>query len=116
MDGRRLERAQEPRAAGSPVRVAAGRRRRRRVFVLLMLVAGRYGYHRDELYLRCCRWRSGASSSVLAIVVAVVGWSWSWFALANGALAVLLLVLFRGSVTGGRTCCGRRTTAGPRWP
>ncbi len=37
---------------------------------------------------------------VLAIVVAVVGWSWSWFALANGALAVLLLVLFRGSVTG----------------
>jgi hypothetical protein len=37
---------------------------------------------------------------VVAIVVAVVGWSWSWFALANGALAVLLLVLFRGSVTG----------------
>jgi hypothetical protein len=37
---------------------------------------------------------------VVAIVVAVVGWSWSWFALANGALAVLLLVLFRGSITG----------------
>jgi hypothetical protein len=37
---------------------------------------------------------------VVAIVVAVVGWSWGWFALANGALAVLLLVLFRGSVTG----------------
>jgi hypothetical protein len=35
-----------------------------------------------------------------AIVLALVGWSWSWFALANGALAVLLLVLFRGSVTG----------------
>ncbi len=37
---------------------------------------------------------------VVAIVVAVVGWSWGWFALANGALAALLLVLFRGSVTG----------------
>jgi hypothetical protein len=29
-----------------------------------------------------------------------VGWSWGWFALANAALAALLLVLFRGSVTG----------------
>jgi len=37
---------------------------------------------------------------VVAIVVAAVGWSWGWFALANGALAVLLLALFRGSVTG----------------
>ena len=34
---------------------------------------------------------------VVAIVVAIVGWSWSWFALANGALAVLFLVLFRGT-------------------
>jgi len=37
---------------------------------------------------------------VIAIVLAIVGWSWSWFALANGAFTVLLLVLFRGSVTG----------------
>jgi hypothetical protein len=37
---------------------------------------------------------------VIAIVLAIVGWSWGWFALANGALGVLLLVLFRGSVTG----------------
>jgi hypothetical protein len=37
---------------------------------------------------------------VAAIVVAIVGWNWSWFALANGALALLLLALFRGSVTG----------------
>jgi hypothetical protein len=38
---------------------------------------------------------------VVAIVLVIVGWQWSWFALANGALAVLMLVLFRGSVTGG---------------
>ena len=37
---------------------------------------------------------------VVAIVLVIVGWQWSWFALANGALAVLMLVLFRGSVTG----------------
>lgn len=37
---------------------------------------------------------------VVAIVLAIVGWSWGWFVLANGALAVLLLMLFRGSVTG----------------
>ena len=36
----------------------------------------------------------------VAIVLALVGWSWGWFALANGALAVLLLMLFRGTVTG----------------
>ena len=37
---------------------------------------------------------------VIALVLAIVGWSWSWFALANGAFTVLLLALFRGSVTG----------------
>ena len=37
---------------------------------------------------------------VVATVLVIVGWQWSWFALANGALAVLMLVLFRGSVTG----------------
>jgi hypothetical protein len=37
---------------------------------------------------------------VVAIVLAIVGWSWGWFVLANGALAVLLLMLFRGAVTG----------------
>ena len=37
---------------------------------------------------------------VITIVLAIVGWSWDWFALANGAFTVLLLVLFRGSVTG----------------
>jgi hypothetical protein len=37
---------------------------------------------------------------VIAIVLAVRGWSWEWFAIANAALTVLLLVLFRGSVTG----------------
>jgi hypothetical protein len=37
---------------------------------------------------------------VIAIVLAVRGWSWDWFAIANVALTVLLLVLFRGSVTG----------------
>jgi hypothetical protein len=37
---------------------------------------------------------------VVAIVLAIVGWSWGWFVLANGALAVLLLILFRGTVTG----------------
>jgi hypothetical protein len=37
---------------------------------------------------------------VIAIVLAIVGWNWDWFAIANVALTVLLLVLFRGSVTG----------------
>ena len=37
---------------------------------------------------------------VITIVLAIAGWSWDWFALANGAFTVLLLVLFRGSVTG----------------
>ena len=38
--------------------------------------------------------------AAVAIVLAIVGWSWGWFVFANGALAVLLLMLFRGSVTG----------------
>jgi hypothetical protein len=42
----------------------------------------------------------GVLVGVVAIAVAIAGWSWSWFAVANGALAALLLVLFRGSVTG----------------
>jgi hypothetical protein len=37
---------------------------------------------------------------IVAIVLVIVGWRWSWFALANGALAVLMLALFRGSITG----------------
>ena len=37
---------------------------------------------------------------IIAIVLAVRGWSWDWFAIANVALTVLLVVLFRGSVTG----------------
>lgn len=37
---------------------------------------------------------------MIAIVLAIRGWSWNWFAIANVALTVLLLVLFRGSVTG----------------
>jgi hypothetical protein len=36
----------------------------------------------------------------VTIVLLVIGWDWTWFAIANGALAVLMLVLFRGSVTG----------------
>jgi hypothetical protein len=57
---------------------------------------------------------------VVAIVSLVIGWVWTWFAIANGAVSVLLLVLFRGSVTGaderrppGRACVGRRE---PDWP
>jgi len=37
---------------------------------------------------------------VVAAVLLVVGWNWSLFALANGAVAVLLLALSRGSFTG----------------
>ncbi|HTX70175.1 MAG TPA: hypothetical protein VMH50_13670 [Thermoleophilia bacterium] len=37
---------------------------------------------------------------VVAIVLAIVGWDWMWWVVANGALTALLLVLFRGSVTG----------------
>jgi hypothetical protein len=37
---------------------------------------------------------------VVAIVLAIVGWDWMWWVIANGALAALLLALFRGSVTG----------------
>jgi hypothetical protein len=37
---------------------------------------------------------------VVAIVVAVLGWEWTWFIGGNIGVTVLLLVLFRGSVTG----------------
>jgi hypothetical protein len=37
---------------------------------------------------------------VVAVVLAIVGWDWTWFVGANIAITVLLLVLFRGSVTG----------------
>jgi hypothetical protein len=37
---------------------------------------------------------------VVAIVLAIVGWDWMWWVIANGVVTALLLVLFRGSVTG----------------
>lgn len=37
---------------------------------------------------------------VVAIVVAILGWDWTWFIAGNTGLTVLLLVLFRGTVTG----------------
>jgi hypothetical protein len=37
---------------------------------------------------------------IVAIVVAIVGWDWTWFVGGNIGVTVLLLVLFRGSVTG----------------
>jgi hypothetical protein len=38
---------------------------------------------------------------VVAVVLAIVGWDWTWFVGANIGITVLLLVLFRGSVSGG---------------
>ena len=38
--------------------------------------------------------------AIIAVVLLLRGWDWTWFAVANGALTVLLLVLFRGSVSG----------------
>ena len=49
---------------------------------------------------------------VIAIILAIVGWNWSWFALANGAFTILLLVLFRGSVTGADPDLRRRASPG----
>ena len=37
---------------------------------------------------------------VVAVVLAIVGWDWMWWVVANGVLTALLLVMFRGSVTG----------------
>ncbi len=37
---------------------------------------------------------------VVAVALAIVGWDWMWWVIANGALTGLMLVLFRGSVTG----------------
>lgn len=37
---------------------------------------------------------------IVTVVLLLVGWDWTWFAVANGALTVLLLVLFRGSTSG----------------
>ncbi len=55
--------------------------------------------------------------AAVAVVLLVIGWDWTWFAIANGALAVLLLVLFRGSVTGGdeRRPPGRARVSAARW-
>jgi hypothetical protein len=54
---------------------------------------------------------------VVAVVLAIAGWSWSWFALANGGLAVLLLVLFRGTASGEdeRRPPGRARVSAARW-
>jgi hypothetical protein len=60
----------------------------------------------------------GCGLVVLAtFVVLVVGWDWTWFAIANGALAVLLVILFRGSVTGAdeRRPPGRARVSAARW-
>ena len=37
---------------------------------------------------------------IVAVVMLIIGGDWKLFAIVNGALAVLLLVLFRGSLTG----------------
>jgi hypothetical protein len=37
---------------------------------------------------------------VVAVVLAIVGWDWTWFVGANIGITLLLLVLFRGSVSG----------------
>jgi len=37
---------------------------------------------------------------VVAVVLAIVGWDWTWWVVANIGLTLLLLALFRGSVTG----------------
>lgn len=42
----------------------------------------------------------GVLVGIVAIVVAILGWDWTWFIGGNIGLTVLLLVLFRGSVTG----------------
>jgi hypothetical protein len=54
---------------------------------------------------------------VVAGVVAIVGWNWGWFALANAALAVLLLTLFRGTISGAdeRRPSGRARVSAARW-
>jgi hypothetical protein len=38
--------------------------------------------------------------AIVALVVAIVGWSWEWFAAGNGAVSLLLLVLTRGAISG----------------
>jgi hypothetical protein len=55
--------------------------------------------------------------AAVAIVLLVIGWDWTWFAIANGALTVLLLVLFRGSVTGAdeRRPPGPARVSAARW-
>lgn len=37
---------------------------------------------------------------IVAVVLAIAGWDWAWFIGANTGITVLLLVLFRGAVTG----------------
>jgi hypothetical protein len=37
---------------------------------------------------------------VVAVVLAIVGWDWMWWVIANGVVTALLLVLFRGSMSG----------------
>ncbi len=38
--------------------------------------------------------------AIISVVLLLRGWDWTWFAVANGALTVLLLALFRGSMSG----------------
>ena len=38
--------------------------------------------------------------AIISVVPLLRGWDWTWFAVANGALTVLLLALFRGSMSG----------------
>ncbi len=53
----------------------------------------------------------------VAVVLLAIGWEWTWFAIASGALAALLLTLFRGSVTGAdeRRPPGRARVSAARW-
>jgi len=54
---------------------------------------------------------------IVTVVLLLIGWDWTWFAIANGALTVLLLVLFRGSVTGAdeRRPPGPARVSAARW-
>ena len=54
---------------------------------------------------------------IVTVVLLLSGWEWTWFAIANGALTVLLLVLFRGSVTGAdeRRPPGPARVSAARW-
>jgi len=55
--------------------------------------------------------------AIVTIVLLVIGWDWMWFAIANGVVTVLLLVLLRGSVSGEdeRRPPGRARVSAARW-